>query len=199
MANYWFSFMEMVEILMMNIHSLKIQDWSMFKDLLHLMIPWMQIYDNSNYGKWLVEFWTEISTLTKAIDEHMIKGLSAQFLTGNPYSCLPLDTWIEMTMNKVSKMKADWKNMLKNETMLPSHAENANLINRIRVSMHKLADRKKANKYVHKENQTGRLKVDEKGFQDHVNSFVEFEYDQFDSSKNSGNNFTLQRSSIHQI
>ena len=32
-----------------------------------------------------------------------------------------------------------------------------------RVSMHKLADSKKANKHVHKENQTGRLKGDEKG------------------------------------
>ena len=47
MANYWFSFMEMVEILMMNIHLLKIQDWSIIK----LMIPWMQIYNNNNYGK----------------------------------------------------------------------------------------------------------------------------------------------------
>ena len=39
----------------------------------------------------------------------------------------------------------------KNETMLLSHAGNGNFINRIRVSMHKLADRKKANKYVHKQ------------------------------------------------
>ena len=77
----------------------------MFKNLLHLMIPWMQIYDNNNYGKWLVEFWTEISTLTKAIDEHMVKGLFAQFLTGNPYSCLPLDMGIEITMDKGLKTK----------------------------------------------------------------------------------------------
>ena len=77
MANYWFSFMEMLEILMMNIHSLKIQHWNMFKDSLCLMIPWMQIYVNNNYGKSLVEFWTEISTLTKAIEEHMAKGLFA--------------------------------------------------------------------------------------------------------------------------
>ena len=69
--------MEMLEILMMNIHSLKIQDWNMFKDSLCLMIPWMQIYVNNNYGKSLVEFWTEISTLTKAIEEHMAKGLFA--------------------------------------------------------------------------------------------------------------------------
>ena len=39
MANYWFNFMEMVEILMINTHWLKIQDWSMFTDSLHLTIP----------------------------------------------------------------------------------------------------------------------------------------------------------------
>ena len=41
MASYWFNFMEMVEILMMNIHLLKIQDWGIIKDSLRLMIPWM--------------------------------------------------------------------------------------------------------------------------------------------------------------
>lgn len=33
------------------------------KDSLRLMMPWMQIYDNTHYGKWLVGFWTEISTV----------------------------------------------------------------------------------------------------------------------------------------
>ena len=42
-------------------------------------------------------------------------------------------------------MKAGWKHILKKETMLLSHSRNANFLNRIRVSMHKLADSKKAN------------------------------------------------------
>ena len=172
MENYWFSLMEMVEILMMNIHSLKIQKSKMFKDSLHLKIPRMQTNDNNNYRKWLVEFWTEISTLTKAIDEHMTKGLFAQSLTGNPYSRLPVDMWIEMTMNKGSKMKAVWENVLKNETVLLSHTRSPNLINKIRISTHKLADSKKANKHVHKENQTRRLKAGEEGVQDLANFFL---------------------------
>ena len=51
LANYWFSFMGMVEFLMMSILLLEIQDWSMFKDSLRLMILWRQICDNNNYGK----------------------------------------------------------------------------------------------------------------------------------------------------
>ena len=120
MADYWLSYMEMVEILTMNIYSLKTRNWNMYKDSLRLMIPWMQIYDNNNYGKWLVEFWVEMSTLPPYIDSFMSNGLFTQSITGNAYSALPLDLWIEMTTNKGSKMKAGWKSILKNESMLLS-------------------------------------------------------------------------------
>ena len=94
----------------------------------------MQIYGNNNYDKGLVGFSREISTLTKAIDKHMAKDLFAETFTGNIYSCLPLDMWIKMVMNKGSKMKVGLKNLLKNETMLLSRTRKANFINRIRVS-----------------------------------------------------------------
>ena len=55
-ANYWFHLLEMMEIFMIHIHSMKIKDWNMFKDWLRLIIPAMQIYNNNNYDKWLVEF-----------------------------------------------------------------------------------------------------------------------------------------------
>ena len=86
MANYWLSFMEVVEILMMNIHSLKIQDWSEFKASLQLMIPWMQIYDNNHYGKWHVEFWAEVSSLPEEVAQYMEQGLFAQSTSGKPYA-----------------------------------------------------------------------------------------------------------------
>ena len=67
------------------------------------MIHWMQIYGNNSYDKRLVGFWTEISTPTKAIDKHMAKDLFAENFIGNTYSCLPLDMWIKVIMNKGSK------------------------------------------------------------------------------------------------
>ena len=39
MAEYWLSFMEMVEILVMNIHSLNTNNWIQFKKSIRLMIP----------------------------------------------------------------------------------------------------------------------------------------------------------------
>ena len=62
--------------------------------------------------------------------------LFSQSITGKPYSCLPLDLWIEMTMNRGFKMKAGWMHILKNEEMLLSHTINANSVNRVRAALH---------------------------------------------------------------
>ena len=145
-----------------------------------MMIPWMQIYDNNNYGKWLVEFWLEISTLPDEINVYMKDGLFAQSMTGKPYTCLPLDLWIEMTMNKGSKMKAGWKNILKNETMLVCHTRTANFVNRIRVSLHKVANLKSSTSEQHRENTRMRLKYDELAVQDLENCIAEFNCNPFD-------------------
>ena len=68
------------------------------------MLQWMQIYDHDKYGKWMLQFWLEISSLTQEQEEYMSQDLISQSMTGKPYSCLPHDLWVEMTMNKDSKM-----------------------------------------------------------------------------------------------
>ena len=118
MAMYWVCFMRMTEILMMNLHALRTQNWDEFKSSLRMMIPWMQIYDNDTYGRWLVEFWLAISSLPDDQAKYMGEGVFAQSMTGKPYSCLPLDLWIEMTMNKGSKMKAGWLKILFSDNVL---------------------------------------------------------------------------------
>lgn len=80
----------------------------------------LAINDSIHYGKWLVEFWSEMSTLPVEVSSYM-EDIFSHSITGNPYSCLPLDLWIEMIMNKGSKMKAGWKSILKNETMLHTY------------------------------------------------------------------------------
>ena len=117
MTEYWLSFMYMVEILIMNMHSIKLRNWEHFKDSLRLMIPWLQIYDKIHYGKWLPNFWAGISNLSEEIDQYM-PSIFAHPIAGKPYSSLPAGLWIEMTMNKGSKMKAGWQQILGNEAML---------------------------------------------------------------------------------
>ena len=105
-----------------------------------MMLPWLRIYDNDKYSKWLVEYWLEVSSLPDEKEKYMREGLFAQSMTGKPYSCIPLDLWIEMTMNKGSKMKAGWKSILKNEKMLFTHTRTVHSVGRVRSSLHSLAD-----------------------------------------------------------
>lgn len=98
-AYYWPSFMKIVEILIMNIHSLCTHDWDMFKSFICLMLPWLNIYDNNKYSKWSIEYWAEMSILPTNTRKFM-EGWFAHSMIGKPYSCRPLDLWIEITMNK---------------------------------------------------------------------------------------------------
>ena len=90
MAEYWLSFMYMVEILIMNIHSIKLRNWEHFKDSLRLMIPWLQIYDKIHCGKWLRNFWADISNLSEEIDQYM-PSIFTHSITGKHYSSFPTD------------------------------------------------------------------------------------------------------------
>ena len=172
----------MTEILILNIHAVKIQNWEEFKASLRLMMPWLQVYDNDKYGRWLVEFWLEINCLQEEKAQHMPDGLFAQSMLGKPYSCLPLDLWIEMTMNKGSKMKAGWLRILKNEQMLLSHVRNANLINRIRVCLHVIANMEETSR-CHAKNSTSRLMINEQAVKDLSSCINEFDCDSFDLTK----------------
>eukprot|EP00112_Aurelia_sp_Birch-Aquarium-sp1_P017443 Seg4042.3 transcript_id=Seg4042.3/GoldUCD/mRNA.D3Y31 product="hypothetical protein" protein_id=Seg4042.3/GoldUCD/D3Y31 len=181
MAKYWLSFLQMVEILMQNIHALRTHNWEEFEISLRSMLPWMQIYDNNKYGRWLVEFWLEMSCLPEEKAQYLYQGLFAQSMTAKPYSCLPLNLWIEMTMNKGSKMKAGWKKILKNEKMLLIHTRNANSVNRVRVALHAMANVRKATQD-HRENSTIRLQADKQAVQDIDKCLTEFNSKPFDLS-----------------
>ena len=64
-------------------------------------------YDNHEYGRWLPDYWAMLSSLP---DEQMafFNDHFAQSMTGLPYSCQPMDLWIETTMNLNSKSKQGW-------------------------------------------------------------------------------------------
>jgi hypothetical protein len=133
MAEYWPSFLDMVAILMMNIHALHCCNWNEFLSSMYAMLPWLSaIYDNDKYGRWLPDFWAMLTALPPEQTEFMKKNF-AQSMTGKPFSSLALDLWIECTMNKGSKLKAGWHSILKNEKQLLVDTRNVNSIGRIRA------------------------------------------------------------------
>ena len=165
MANFIMSIMEMIEILFQNIDSLRRKDWGDFKTSLRLMIPWMLIYDNIHYGRWLPVFYADMCSIP-ADWEKFMPEIFSQSMTGNPYSALPPDLWIECTMNRGSKLKAGWKYLLKNEKGLLVHIRNINNVNLVRNSLTNLNQQLKVKSCGHKENTKPRRRLDEKALQD---------------------------------
>ena len=99
-------------------------------------------------------------------------SIFAHSITGKSYSSLPTDLWIEMTMNKGSKMKAGWQRILVNEVILCANIKSTNHINQLRVKLH-IADMK-SHKSGHKENTASRIKLDELGVQNIDACIVDF-------------------------
>ena len=121
LAEYWVSFMEMVEILTQNIHAVRTSNWIEFKSSLKLMLPWMKIYDNDKYGRHLPDFTAVLDTLPVDQAAFMEDAMFAQSMTGNPFSCVAVNLRIESTMNKGSKLKSGWLAILNNEKHILSN------------------------------------------------------------------------------
>ena len=179
-AEYWMSFMEMVEVLTQNIHATRTRNWTEFKSSLRLMLPWMQVYDNNRYGRYLPDFITVLDTLPEDQASFMANGLFAQSMTGKPYSSVALDMWIETTMNKGSKLKSGWLAILFNEKQLLSNTRNVNNVNRIRASVYRHANCKKQAAVKHTDCAKSKMKKDEQTIQDLSACLTEFKCDPFD-------------------
>ena len=83
----------------------------------------------------------------------------AQSMTGAPYSCQPMDLWIETTMNLNSKLKQGWFRLLQNEKQLFSTTRNANNVARVKTTLNRnLKCRHRSRKHV--ECQPARMKTD---------------------------------------
>lgn len=165
MARFWASFLEMVEILFMHYHSIRVQDWKGYLLSLRLMQPWMAVYDSLHYTRYMTIFWSMMNNLDEETTGYMENGLFSASLRGRRYSAIPHDQWIEVTMNKGSKMKGGWIGITQNESALNVHTKIVNKIAMVRETLHKAADLQ-ARTYDHAENSKSRITKDEKVVQD---------------------------------
>lgn len=173
MACYWLEFMTMVEILMMNVNAVHTCNWDEYLILLREMMPWMIIYDQNNYGRWLPHCWAMLTSLPPDQTQFFTSSFS-QSITGNAYSSIPWDMWIEITMNKGSKLKAGWLSILRNEKQLMTDIRNANNLGRIRAAVHNQVNRKQLSQ-THTKCAPTRMRKDEQAVQDLISCIDEFD------------------------
>jgi hypothetical protein len=178
MAKFALSLMQMIEVLFLNIDSIRTHNWQGYLASLRLMMPWLLIYDGVNYGRWLPVYWLNMKSLSPDHAKYM-PDIFAQSMTNNPYSALPPDMWIECTMNKGSKLKSGWKRLLRSEKGLLVHMKNANNVNAVRNALTNIFSMMKG-RTSHKENVKSRLKTDESCVQELMSLFTKWQCDPFD-------------------
>lgn len=169
----------MTDALMQNVHAVHVCNWDEYVSSLRAMMPWMVAYDNNKYGRWLPDFWAMLTSALPADQVAFLQTDFTQSITGNPYSNMAWDMWIECIMNKGSKMKSGWLSILQNEKQLLVHSRNVNNVAQIRAVHNALANRKEG-KRKHKECSPKRMREDEQCVQDLVACMEEFDSFPFD-------------------
>ena len=102
-------------------------------------------------------------------------------MTGLPYSCQPLDLWIEVTMNLDSKLKQGWLQLLQNDTQLFCSIRNVNNVARVKSALkNNLNCHRRHRKHI--ECQPARMKKDEQAVQDLLLCLDDFDANPFDDS-----------------
>lgn len=105
----------------------------------------------------------------------------AQLMIGLPYSCQPMDLWIETTMNLNLKLKQGWLQLLLNEKQLFSTTMNVANVARVKATVNQnLKCHHRHRKHV--ECQPARMKKDEQEVQDLQACMNDFDAEPFDTS-----------------
>ena len=132
-GDFWVSFLEMSDPLVQNIDACDARNGSEYLSSKYDMLAGLMAYDNHDYARCLPDFWAMLSSISPEqmsfFNDHF-----AQSLTELPYSCQPLDLWIETTMNLNSKLKQGWLQPLLNEKQLFTTTRNANNVARVKTA-----------------------------------------------------------------
>ena len=176
-GDYWLSFMEMSDILLQNVDACHVGNFDEYLLSTHDMLPGLLAYNNHHYGRWLPDYWAAMSSLPYEKKQFFIEHFS-QSMTGLPYSCQPMDLWIEVTMNLNSKLKSRVQ-LLQNDEQLFCTTRNANNVGRVKTLMkNNLNCQRRYQRHV--ECQPARMKKDERAVQDLLTFTDEFEADPFE-------------------
>ena len=159
-ARFWLSYMEMVEILYMHYHAMRTQNWEEYLTSIRMMLPWLFAYNSFHYSRYLSLYWSEINNLDEEKAFYMRSGLFSASMSGRPFSALRHDEWIEMRMNKGSKMKCGWIGITHKEEALQVNKV-INNIKKAKESLKEVANIKKR-QYSHIECSSARMIKDVK-------------------------------------
>lgn len=114
LQRFWMSFLEMSEILLNTIYSLRSGHFELLVECIRLIIPFAFAYDHVNYARYLTAMLADLLKLPDEFpniyEEFMNGNFVAQLTDGTKFSGVETDKVIEMTLNKDTKTPGNTNN-----------------------------------------------------------------------------------------
>ena len=106
LQQFWMSYLQMVELLLSMIYSVRLGTWDLLLEYIRKIIPFAFVYDHVNYARYLPAMLGEMLELEKLfaeVHQQLQAGkFAAQLTNDNPFSRCETEV-IEMTLNKDTK------------------------------------------------------------------------------------------------
>lgn len=107
LPRFWISYIQMVDLLLATIYSVRSGNWNLLLECIHLIIPFAFAYDNINYARYLTAMLGEMLSLEshfpEIYKEFQAGNFAAQLSDHKAFSRCETDKVIEMTLNKDTK------------------------------------------------------------------------------------------------
>lgn len=91
---YWMTVLNIEILLLTFVYSIRMADYTCFKETLKKMIPWFFIFDHFNYARWLsihMKDLEELSDRAEKVNEEFLKGNFVIRKTKKPFSAIAVD------------------------------------------------------------------------------------------------------------
>ena len=107
LQKYWLSYLEMIELFLNLIYSIRVGDWEFYLSCIEQVIIWAFAYDRQNYAKYLLPFLNDkrsLPTTHTEVCQAFCQGeFSVQMSNANGFSRNEADKTIENTINRDCK------------------------------------------------------------------------------------------------
>ena len=129
LQRFWISFIDMIELLLNTIYSIRSGQWELVLECVREIIPFAFAYDHHNYSRYLTIMLGDMLKLPEdfpEVYEEFMKGnFAAQLLENRKFSRSETDKVIEMTLNKETKSSGGTTGFSTNENAVKRWELNA--------------------------------------------------------------------------
>ena len=107
-ARFWLSYIDMVQLLMNYIRSLRLADWKVYLWCIRQMLPWVFAYGRTHNSRFLSLHWCEMTTLSDShpdVHQELLNGEFCVQRSNSFFSQVAVDQAIEQTVNRDTKCR----------------------------------------------------------------------------------------------